>query len=430
MSTLPPISVLQNDPAVIDLREKITASKRFMLCWLAVVWYETLATLPDERRHMCRWISPMLQTLYGLLILLTISSVIMFVSATIMSIRVYALYNQSRKILFVLIGIVALELAAMIAATTRFYPLNVPPDFGDLVNLRGCVATSKDGRASHIVAIFWASPLAFDTAILALTVYNILVLNRRARHLPVLATILRDGLLFFGVISFVNLSNVVLYAQSDPVVRNFNNPTSVALTGILCSRLVLSLFNLDSTPPVRTSTTTQLSGWVPPFSTPSTLQVEVSPQKSFRSHKSTGEVNDDEEEAGQRGRGQSSSVELRTLRDPRGAHRRFSEPRSPLTRSTPETLLSLERCGLISGPVASRAISRPRPFPPVQPAPFSDVVPIEPRDSGEGRGNNKTVSSSKSGGGGGTRGCSTRGEHPNFAIVVERETVVEHDRAV
>jgi len=61
----------------------------------------------------------------------------------------------------------------------------------------------------------WASALIFDSIILGLTLYAILVVNRRAKHLPILTQIWRDGILFYIVITAANLANVALYARGS-----------------------------------------------------------------------------------------------------------------------------------------------------------------------------------------------------------------------
>lgn len=114
--------------------------------------------------------------------------------------------------------------------------LLIPPTLGSLVSLSGCIAAGPGGRANAVVAVLcvsripfplrkdranhtpefsWASALAFDSVILGLTLYAILVVNRRAKHLPILTQIWRDGILFYIVITAANLANVALYARES-----------------------------------------------------------------------------------------------------------------------------------------------------------------------------------------------------------------------
>jgi hypothetical protein len=43
MATLAPERIAR----LLDLREKISASKRFILAWLAVVWFDTVSSHPS-----------------------------------------------------------------------------------------------------------------------------------------------------------------------------------------------------------------------------------------------------------------------------------------------------------------------------------------------------------------------------------------------
>ncbi|GAA6020492.1 hypothetical protein JCM11491_001373 [Sporobolomyces phaffii] len=479
---------------LLDLRSKILANERFIISWLAIVWFDTLATLPDERLLwssrwsvlkvfflLNRWISPSLQSLWAALVFLTISpkscskiywlqpasiTVIMLLSAVLMSIRVYALYSN-KKILFLLSVVVVLEIAAMAAAASQFHPLLLSPGLGKIVNLQGCVATGPDGRASALVAVFWAAPLTFDTIIVGLTLWNILVINKRAKHLPALANILRDGNLFYLVISLANLVNVALYAQHDVVIQNFNNPTSTALTSIMASRLVTSLRKMDTTHRRRTLESRTSLGRLRPWSPPVPASQSFEPSLSRRhqpsevpSLRSKGDDLDDEEQAsgGIEGLERGDEVELA----PMGGHSLAfrSDSNSNATRPRPcrrqrrgaagvaeahgranAAIVGLERLGLIA---PSTALDISRPFGALAAAahraPFSDVVPYAPgapapsptfrshfdrsRNGSDSFGRNGR--SGGGGGGGGERegGGPGEGTTSGFAITVERETVV------
>ncbi|GAA5853064.1 hypothetical protein JCM3766R1_003188 [Sporobolomyces carnicolor] len=409
-------------PALVDVRSKITASKRFILAWLAVVWFDTLATVPDERLLwnsrpsllkltflVNRWISPCLQSLWAALVFATIPSnvcadifwlqpasitAVMAMCSVLMAIRVYPLYS-TRMILTLLVAMVTLEVVAMSTAASRFHRLELPPNFGKVVELQGCIATGPNGHANSLVAVFWAAPLCFDTAIVALTVYNILVVNKRARRLPVLSHILRDGVFFFLCISVANLVNVALYAETDVVIQNFNNPTSVALASIMSSRLVTSLRKLDCSEQQRrrmaTATTTWtgttsiatassqvqshgnvLEPWCPPA--PSRPFDPSSSVPGKFDHRQRNDELDDEERAAQRDRDEEEDEDV--IED---ASRERGGGGGGDEKHTNQAIVGLERLGLISSPSTALDISRP-----VAPenddgtgakAPFSDVIP-------------------------------------------------------
>ncbi|GAA5872033.1 hypothetical protein JCM16303_000951 [Sporobolomyces ruberrimus] len=447
MSNLAPfIPTAEMVPHLLDLRGKITGSKRFIISWLAVVWFDTLATLPDERLFwksrwsalkvvflLNRWISPCLQTLLAALVYATIPPavcaniawmqpasivVIMFFAAILMAIRVYALYS-TKVVLVVLAVMTFLEVAIMSAAASQFHPLLLPPYLGQITNLPGCIATGPHGRASALIAVFWAAPLTFDTIIVALTLYNILVIDKRAKNLPVLSNVLRDGMLFYVIISIANLVNVALYAQQDIAVQNFNNPTSTALTSIMVSRLVLSLRKVDTTQRSLQSRTSlsNLKAWSLPVPSPSPPFERSSPRsrqssETLTAHRKSGEL--DEES----GISKWNHVEM----VPMGSSLHFppDPPTSRRRRRSPnQAIVGLERLGLIA-PSTATDISTPMALTPSR-APFSDVIPLpSPSTPPQGRPQSPGLDGRKKL----PRGESREGGSSSFGITVERETVV------
>ncbi|GAA5958287.1 hypothetical protein JCM3765_004779 [Sporobolomyces pararoseus] len=474
MSTVQPwLPTPEIVPHLLDLRGKIGANKRFILAWLAVVWFDTLATLPDEKLLwnsrwsllkvtflLNRWLSPCAQSLWAALVFATIPTdvcsnifwlqpasitLVMVLSAVLMAIRVYALYS-TKKILALLIAMVSFEVAAMSAAASQFKPLKLPPGFGKMVDLQGCIATGKNGHANGLIAVFWAAPLLFDTAILILTMYNILVVNRRARRLPVLSHILRDGVTFFLCISVANLINVALFAEKDIVIQNFFNPTSIALASIMSSRLVTSLRKLDSSQRATQSRTSIMTSTLKPWSPPmpsssqpfdSELDSPSSPRRQPSEGPSTRrkseEFDDEERTAGGMGgeiqegdldhlelAPMGSSLHFRSNSTSAGPRRRNRQARPPN-----QAIVGLERLGLIS-PSTAVDISRPMPLETGR-APFSDVIPLDSTNSHGGRifshfhrSKSDSHSSRNQSGGGGGGGIGQEG----FEITVERETVI------
>ncbi|GAA5992421.1 hypothetical protein JCM5350_000975 [Sporobolomyces pararoseus] len=483
MSTAQPwVPIPEIVPQLLDLRGKITANKRFIVAWLAVVWFDTFATLPDEKLLwnsrwsllkvtflLNRWLSPCAQSLWAALVFAIIPTdvcsnifwlqpasitLVMVLSGVLMAIRVYALYS-TKKVLALLAAMVTLEIAAMSAAASQFKPLKLPPNFGLAVDLQGCIATGEKinkGHGGGLVALFWAAPLLFDTAILILTLYNILVVNKRARRLPVLSHILRDGLTFFICISVANLINVALFAEKDIVLQNFFNPTSIALASIMSSRLVTSLRKLDGSQRLtqsRTSImTSTLKPWSPPMPHPSSQPFDSeldSPSSHRRRQASEGPstrrkseefASDEERTAGGIGGGgdeegeneqlelspMGSSLHFRTNSTSAGTRRRHRQPRPPN-----QAIVGLERLGLIS-PSTAVDISRPMPLETGR-APFSDVIPLDSTNSHGGgkifshfhRSKSESHSSRTQSGGAGGIGQDGGG---GFEITVQRETVV------
>ncbi|GAA5959779.1 hypothetical protein JCM21900_006380 [Sporobolomyces salmonicolor] len=171
---------------------------------------------------------------------------VLFFCACILLTRILALYERSRKLLWGLILLLALQVGVMVGATTQFRPLLLAPDLAEAVNFYGCVAIAHDVKAGAFVAVFWAAPLVFDTVILVLTVLRVLCIRRRSGPMPILRQFLRDGVFYYMVVFATDVANVSLYAQSDTTIQNFSSPASTVLTSLMASRLVLSLFSKSS----------------------------------------------------------------------------------------------------------------------------------------------------------------------------------------
>jgi hypothetical protein len=95
---------------------------------------------------------------------------------------VYALYNRSRRIGTVLLGLFVLEETAMITSLALFLPA--------LRFNERCIAD-----AIPLVSVVWGvAPIAFELALLALTWARVLRMRRRTvRADRILVLLLRDG---------------------------------------------------------------------------------------------------------------------------------------------------------------------------------------------------------------------------------------------
>ena len=115
--------------------------------------------------------------------------------------------------------------------------------------------------------MFWISPLAADTIILALTLTRILSLvdpvklehdqselptkNAPTRIALLYKTLARYGVLYFLAVQGINTATLIAYAQGNGAVKNSKSPGNIAFQSIAVSRLVLSLFTVNSASPCR-----------------------------------------------------------------------------------------------------------------------------------------------------------------------------------
>lgn len=107
-------------------------------------------------------------------------------------------------------------------------------------------------------------PFVFDAITLALVAYRCLSVRRDLGvTLPILARIMRDGLLFYLVITVTHVVTLVLWlrkfhrlpflffrsaadgykvqTENDFAIKSINVPASIVLPSLMCARLVISL---------------------------------------------------------------------------------------------------------------------------------------------------------------------------------------------
>ncbi|GAA5827355.1 hypothetical protein JCM5353_007554 [Sporobolomyces roseus] len=167
--------------------------------------------------------------------------------AVIAAIRVHAIFNRDRRILFLLITSLFASLTVTIVMLTQTDPL-VTPQVAK-VRFAGCMATQNDQKT---FIISWIAPLCFDSLILFLVIFRSCSLRRKAGSSgsPTgLRKIVNKHILYFAVIAIVNGLNVGFYAFADPALKSINVPATIALTSIMSSRLVLSLYSDSSKSP-------------------------------------------------------------------------------------------------------------------------------------------------------------------------------------
>lgn len=151
----------------------------------------------------------------------------------ILQLRVYALYNRSKRILVFLLTMCAIEVAVM--ATL------IAVTIGHLNHLP--VASTSTGCYYHgflgIGAVFWAPGLVYEPILFLLVLYKAWPTKQTIR-VPLVTRIARDSLFYFVVIFAGLLLSTIIWAHY-PTWINLVMPWSAALPSILGSRLLLNM---------------------------------------------------------------------------------------------------------------------------------------------------------------------------------------------
>ncbi|KAH8923344.1 hypothetical protein BT69DRAFT_1281560 [Atractiella rhizophila] len=152
-------------------------------------------------------------------------------SMIIFSVRVIALWDRSRIIIIFLIALSTACFFTNVFAVAHYRPLPLPP--GE----RGCIAIAT-GAYSYVA---WIGPLVFDTVALCLTISPVIRYRLQGGKMPIFNIILRDGIIYFGIVFTVNFVNFLFFVVPNIANRALHAPLSVTLTSIMCSRIVFNM---------------------------------------------------------------------------------------------------------------------------------------------------------------------------------------------
>ncbi|KIK62825.1 hypothetical protein GYMLUDRAFT_41706 [Collybiopsis luxurians FD-317 M1] len=174
--------------------------------------------------------------------------------------RVTALYEGSKRIRFflcaVVLGMVCNCLVQVYmtdtAASSEIEPHSVLEQIG---NVR--VFTTYQGR--HLTYL-WLGIFVFDLCVFSLTLWKTCRLLG-AGHIAggLLNTVMRDGLLYFGIIALSTFANILVFALGSGLIKGLFPTFFNVISSVLMGRLMLNLREVDldnSTSP------TELSGIV------------------------------------------------------------------------------------------------------------------------------------------------------------------------
>ncbi|KIM38019.1 hypothetical protein M413DRAFT_249814 [Hebeloma cylindrosporum] len=139
-----------------------------------------------------------------------------FVIGVIFTMRIYAIYSGRLTIVLFVACLLAAELAVKIWAFTDGTSLVLPE------GLVGCILVGKhQGR----FVFTWVAELVFDSVVFFLTLWRTVVHNRllRGNTSSLINLVLRDGVIYFGVIFIANLVTVLLFLFATPNLKAVNN---------------------------------------------------------------------------------------------------------------------------------------------------------------------------------------------------------------
>ncbi|KAF9265732.1 hypothetical protein L218DRAFT_956715 [Marasmius fiardii PR-910] len=155
-------------------------------------------------------------------------------SEAILAVRTYAFLGKGK----VLGGILALML---LAETSFLLYVSIAGVHQTPQVFPHSPCTASDAPGKHIVSGFWLAPVAFDLICTFFTVYKAFQLYTVGVKNPIVGIFLREGVLYFLAVAFVNVLNAAFMFQSNANIQNINCFLALVLSQVLCCRLVLNL---------------------------------------------------------------------------------------------------------------------------------------------------------------------------------------------
>ncbi|KAJ6577337.1 hypothetical protein B0H19DRAFT_1061982 [Mycena capillaripes] len=151
----------------------------------------------------------------------------------VFALRMYALFGARRSFLIAFMIFFAAEITFMAFFINHTTLLPDPP------GVAGCAGGGAFG--SRGAAAFWAPSLIFDVVVFAMTIYKTTQTLKENRSLGLLHTILRDGSLYFTIVVFINLANMLTLLLAPLDLASIHANLATALPVVITNRLVLNL---------------------------------------------------------------------------------------------------------------------------------------------------------------------------------------------
>ncbi|EIW59210.1 uncharacterized protein TRAVEDRAFT_147114 [Trametes versicolor FP-101664 SS1] len=251
-------------PPYLNLPPHLSAHKYFFVCTLTVAAWDTLVLSPRTWRllrtrewpplkilfHFLRVFMPLEFTVVGVAFFDTkwsqaqcshfflfepiCTAILLAACSLVHVIRVNAIYEKSRNVLFGMGGLLAFQV--VVTAICCGFFRSTP-----LLEGQGCIAEPK----SNWVGIYWLSATLTYTASFALAVQRSLR-SLDIKPLSYWKLMLRDGLNLYGAIWAVNMVNMLFWfiikptGPEDPV-RTIVTSMAAVLTASMTMRIILSV---------------------------------------------------------------------------------------------------------------------------------------------------------------------------------------------
>lgn len=158
--------------------------------------------------------------------------------AVVMTIRVYAIYDKSRRVLYLLLSTMVITIAIgcyalLVKSSNSLQTVSVPP--------QGCLRSISSQDAPRYAAA-WGGQLIFDAMVFGLTLRKLFSMQCAGRR-SVVDVLLRDGAMYFAVMTVINTANITALLVAQPSLKSvLTSPTNM-ICSTMISRLMMNIRN-------------------------------------------------------------------------------------------------------------------------------------------------------------------------------------------
>uniref|UniRef100_A0A0W0GAI5 Uncharacterized protein n=1 Tax=Moniliophthora roreri TaxID=221103 RepID=A0A0W0GAI5_MONRR len=167
------------------------------------------------------------------------------IAGLMMLIRIYALYSNHKSIVAAVASILAAHIGINGWLLTKGIPVNheLIQTVSPKNTIHSCsmiFEANNHGMRVLAASTAWL-PLVYDTAVFCLTFYKTYPKLRLMSTSRVMKQLLRDGIVYYGVILAVTLVLTLMIAYAPPGLQNVAAQLELLLTVTMMSRITLNL---------------------------------------------------------------------------------------------------------------------------------------------------------------------------------------------
>ncbi|KAJ7819479.1 hypothetical protein B0H14DRAFT_3473104 [Mycena olivaceomarginata] len=214
---------------------------------ITVLVFEHISTFSEEVKFVWKSGLSLWSVLYVWIRYFTLTVVVV---DFVLVLRVWILYGKSRRLLYILVPLMAVEIIALLTTgTLTVIPLKEYLNIGPI--LRGCYSLTVPRYFT-----FYAVPyLVMAILMFSMTLYKCSehLLAVRGQRMPVITLFLRDGVFFLTILLYT-IVELVIWHNGRPTLAQVPVIPATALHAVVGARVLLNIKNLatevnDSTVP-------------------------------------------------------------------------------------------------------------------------------------------------------------------------------------